>query len=120
MDDPDNVAEKGHADLTSYDVLSKEVYGVAVDPTETSSEEIVHTDKSTGEIVHLSNTAAWGLQVRSWINSIGAEETGIERIPSSLRTNQNPRDLFTLFLSANFGTATLAFGENSFHIFIYI
>ncbi|KAF2095363.1 purine-cytosine permease [Rhizodiscina lignyota] len=40
----------------------------------------------------------------------GAEEGGIERIPAELRTNQNPFDMFTLFMSANVCTATLAFG----------
>lgn len=110
MEDPSSMAEKGHTHLTSHDILAKQVYGVALEPTETSSGEIVHTDKTTGEIVHPSKTALWGLKLRHWINTIGAEENGIERIPSELRTNQNPRDLFTLFMSANVGTATLAFG----------
>jgi purine-cytosine permease-like protein len=110
MDDPSSVEKGGHPHLTDHDILSKEVYGIAVDPTETSSGEIVYIDKFTGEVVHPSKGSLWGMKVRKWINSVGAEETGIERIPESARIDQNPRDLFTLFMSANVGTATLAFG----------
>lgn len=102
--------EKGYGNLNSHDIFAKEVYGVALAPTETSSGKIVQTDKSTGEIIQLNKTATWGIKLRSWIQQIGAEENDIERIPSKLRTNQHPRDLFTLFMSANVGTATLAFG----------
>lgn len=49
-------------------------------------------------------------KVRSWSNKIGAEEFGIERIPEEIRTNQHPRDYFTIFFSANCNTATLATG----------
>jgi NCS1 nucleoside transporter family len=55
------------------------------------------------------DTSFW-FKTRAWIRSIGAEELGIERIPEELRTNQNPRDLFTIFFSANCNTATLALG----------
>ncbi len=102
--------EKGQAHLSSHDIMAKEVYGVAVARTETNSGEIVNIDKETGEIIQPSRLALWGIKTRHWINTVGAEENGIERIPESLRTNQHPRDLFTLFLSANVGTATLAFG----------
>jgi NCS1 nucleoside transporter family len=47
---------------------------------------------------------------RRWIRSIGAEEGGIERIPEHERTNQPPRDLFTVFFSANCCVPTLALG----------
>lgn len=50
------------------------------------------------------------LSARRWIRTVGAEEFGIERIPEDMRTNQNPRDLFTIFFSANCNTATLALG----------
>ena len=52
---------------------------------------------------------SWG-KTRAWIRRIGAEEFGIERIPEHLRTDQNPRDLFTAFFSANFCVASLALG----------
>lgn len=52
----------------------------------------------------------WSQKVRTWIRTSGAEEGGIERIPEELRTNQSPRDLFTVFMSVNVGVATLAFG----------
>jgi hypothetical protein len=44
----------------------------------------------------LSEHSFW-LKTRKWIRSIGAEEFGIERIPEELRTNQPPRDYFTVF-----------------------
>lgn len=49
-------------------------------------------------------------KLQQWINRIGAEETGVERIPESMRTNQSPMDLFTIFFSANCCTATMALG----------
>ncbi|KAF2011191.1 purine-cytosine permease, partial [Aaosphaeria arxii CBS 175.79] len=45
-----------------------------------------------------------------WIRFLGAEETGVERIPEHMRTDQNPWDLFTAFFSANCCTATMALG----------
>lgn len=62
-----------------------------------------------GPVNELSEKSFW-LKTRRWIRSIGAEEFGVERIPEELRTNQNPRDLFTIFFSANCNTATLALG----------
>ena len=103
--------EKGYAyspNTHGHDPLTKEVYGVA--SSLTPSGEIIHTDPATGEVIQPSRPTTWGLQLRRWINAVGAEENGIERIPESLRTDQNPRDLFTLWTSANVGTATLAFG----------
>ena len=94
--DSNGVAEKGLGHTSFDDPLAKEIYGV----TETASGEIISPDKST----------SYFLQLRSWIKRVGAEENGIERIPENLRTDQNPRDLFTLWTSANVGTATLAFG----------
>ncbi|QGA20490.1 hypothetical protein EYB26_008194 [Talaromyces marneffei] len=49
-------------------------------------------------------------KVRSWSNKVGAEEFGIERISEEIRTNQHPRDYFTIFFAANCNTATLATG----------
>ena len=92
----DSNAEKGFKPSSYDDPLAKEIYGV----TETSTGEVFPTDQSTSYL----------LTLRSWIKRIGAEETGIERIHEDLRTNQSPRDLFTLWTSANVGTATLAFG----------
>lgn len=87
--------------LSAHDVYAKEVFGVTADGA---------IDVETGETAVLKKTDSLGLRIRSWITKFGAEENGIERIPADLRTNQSPRDLFTLFTSANMGTATLAFG----------
>lgn len=89
--------EKGPEEVLNQDPPAKEVYGV-------------QTDTTTGEVVFASKAANYGVKLRSWIRNVGAEENGIERIPEELRTNQNPRDLFTLWASANVGTATMAFG----------
>lgn len=62
---------------------------------------------TVGELV--SEKSVWS-KTRRFIRSIGAEEFGVERITEDLRTNQNPRDLFTVFFSANCNTATLALG----------
>jgi hypothetical protein len=101
--------EKGHGSLVNSDPLAKEVYGVALTDLRTGSGE-VQTEKGTGYVPTPSKTVTWGLKVRSWIQRVGAEEGGIERIPEELRTNQHPFSLFTLWSSANVGTATLAFG----------
>lgn len=50
------------------------------------------------------------LAVRKGIRFIGGEETGIERIPEEMRTDQNPSDLGSTFCAANFTTSTLALG----------
>lgn len=96
------MAEKGYGELDRRDVLAKEVYGVSLAQS--------NDDSGTGEVVEPTPAVTWLLKLRSWINKVGAEEGGIERIPEHLRTSQNPRDLFTLWMSANMGTATLAFG----------
>ncbi|KAF4119269.1 nucleobase:cation symporter-1, NCS1 family [Geosmithia morbida] len=49
-------------------------------------------------------------RVRRWIRAIGAEEGGIERVPEWMRTDQSPRDLFSVFFAANCNTASLALG----------
>ena len=101
MSTMDDSLEKGiHEDsderrLSAHEAITKEVYGVDI------------ADIESG---HITKSARWSLKVRSWIAKTGAEEIGIERIPTELRTDQNPRDLCTLFLSANVCTATLAFG----------
>lgn len=70
-------------------------------------QEVSNTDPPVGEVV--SNSGMLG-RVRHWINVIGAEESGIERIPEDERTNQKPWSLFIVFFSANCTTATLALG----------
>jgi hypothetical protein len=92
--------EKGNGSPVARDPLAKEAYGIAV----TDSRE------GSGELATPSKAARWGLRTRAWINKIGAEERGIERVPEDQRTNQHPFSLFTLWSSANVGTATLAFG----------
>jgi hypothetical protein len=92
--------EKGNGSTVVRDPLAKEVYGIAVTDSQEGSEELATPSKA----------ASWGLRTRAWINKIGAEERGIERVPEELRTNQHPFSLFTLWSSANVGTATLAFG----------
>jgi NCS1 nucleoside transporter family len=66
-------------------------------------------DQTSGDLTVLSNPSSFG-KVRSWIRNSGAEEGGLERVPPEARTNQPPRDLFTIFMSVNVGVATLAFG----------
>jgi hypothetical protein len=89
--------EKGHHGLVVSDPLAKEVYGVTL-------------TEDNGYVATPSKIVIWSLKARSWIQKIGAEEGGIERIPEELRTNQHPFSLFTLWSSANVGTATMAFG----------
>ncbi|KAK5686640.1 hypothetical protein LTS10_002763 [Elasticomyces elasticus] len=93
--DSDHKLEKGENPAYN-DPLAKEVFDV--------------TDTSTGEIVPISKSSSLWLRMRSIIRKLGAEESGIERIPEDMRTDQSPRDLFTLWASANVGTATMAFG----------
>lgn len=92
--------EKGDGGTVARDPLAKEVYGVAVAEAREGSVELAKPSKA----------GSWGLRTRAWINKIGAEERGIERVPEELRTDQHPFSLFTLWSSANVGTATLAFG----------
>jgi hypothetical protein len=101
--------EKGHGGYVTTDPLAKEVYGDALTDSRPGSGEI-QAEKGTGYVATPSKSVTWGLRVRSWIQKVGAEEGGIERIPEELRTNQHPFSLFTLWSSANVGTATLAFG----------
>jgi hypothetical protein len=96
--------EKG---LIARDPLAKEVYGLT-DFRSGSGE--VEAENGTEHVATPSKAVTWGLKVRSWIRQVGAEEGGIERIPEDLRTDQHPFSLFTLWTSANVGTATLAFG----------
>jgi hypothetical protein len=85
-----NEAEKGpQVDL--HTKLAEEVYGVGA---------------VSGEIDKFSS---WGLKIRGWVSKFG-EEGGIERVPTELRTNQHPRDLFFLFSSGNCCITTFALG----------
>ncbi|KAK0884979.1 hypothetical protein LTR87_001377 [Friedmanniomyces endolithicus] len=93
--DSDHRLEKGER-LAYNDPLAKEVFDV--------------TETSKGEILPISSSSSTWLRLRSIIRRLGAEESGIERIPESMRMDQSPRDLFTLWASANVGTATMAFG----------
>ena len=92
--------EKGKGNGNGNDPLAKEVYGLDVTDSREGSGELAIPPKAT----------SWSLRTRAWIKKIGAEERGIERVPEELRTNQHPWSLFTLWSSANVGTATLAFG----------
>ena len=84
-------------------------------PAQTSIDEknFVHDttqyDTSEGQITPVS-APSWSRKVRHWIRTAGAEEGGIERVPAELRNNQHPSSLFMIFMSANVGVATLAFG----------
>jgi NCS1 nucleoside transporter family len=93
----DDTVEKGYGGRqpSPSQTSEKEGYNLTIDSAETC----------TGEV-----RTAWNLKLRSWIVKMGAEERGIERVPSERRTNQHPRDMFTLFMSANVCMATLAFG----------
>ena len=82
--------EYGNRQLNSHDLLAQEVYGVAAEAKETDSGELVYTDKATGQVI-TNKSAVYGLKIRSWIQKIGAEEGGIERVPEDVRTNQHPR-----------------------------
>jgi NCS1 nucleoside transporter family len=90
---------EGHAHVDAHQVFASEVYG-----------DRIGIDEATGEIRPLGKLARWGLYLRRQASRFGAEEGGIERIPVELRINQSPLDMFTLFMSANVCTATLAFG----------
>jgi hypothetical protein len=94
------VLEKGNGNVVDRDPLAKEVYGI----------DVTDSREGSGELATPSKAVSWGRKVRTWINKIGAEERGIERVPEEQRTNQHPFSLFTLWSSANVGTATLAFG----------
>ncbi|KAJ5766002.1 uncharacterized protein N7511_003618 [Penicillium nucicola] len=50
------------------------------------------------------------LKARNWSRTIGVEEFGVERVPEDMRTDQSPRDLFTMFFAANCNMSTLATG----------
>ncbi|KAJ5267905.1 purine-cytosine permease FCY2 [Penicillium angulare] len=66
----------------------------------------VDTREMPGESVPFS---IW-TRLRQWSGMIGAEEFGIERILEHMRTDQHPRDYFTIFFAANCNAATLATG----------
>ncbi|KAJ6084181.1 hypothetical protein N7486_010981 [Penicillium sp. IBT 16267x] len=67
------------------------------------------TDVELGVSYQSESNNVWS-KIRRWINHIGAEEYGVEQIPEDVRTDQNPRDMFTFFFSANCGTASIALG----------
>jgi purine-cytosine permease-like protein len=97
----DDSLEKGEdkTNANAHKIIAKNVYG-----------DDVKIDEATGEIRPIGKVASWGLYLREWAGRHGAEEGGIERVPLELRTKQSPLDMFTLFMSANVCTATLAFG----------
>ncbi|KAJ5114116.1 hypothetical protein N7456_002650 [Penicillium angulare] len=66
----------------------------------------IDTREIPGESVPFS---IW-TRLRQWSGMIGAEEFGIERIMEHMRTDQHPRDYFTIFFAANCNAATLATG----------
>lgn len=63
-------------------------------------------DTTIGSVQNAGKSTSWAGQIRRWIRTSGAEEGGIERVPTELRTDQSPRDLFSLFMSANVGTVS--------------
>ena len=83
-------------------------YDVAAEEMKLPSKESLSQDVGIGENIP-SPTSQWAI-IHKCIKYLGAEELGVERIPESARTNQNPRDLFTIFFSANAGTATMVLG----------
>ncbi|KAK6064468.1 NCS1 nucleoside transporter [Seiridium cupressi] len=66
------------------------------------------TEAQTGTVEEI-HQGFWA-KTRTWAGKIGVEEFGIEPIPSGMRTNQHPRELFTFFFAANCNMATLATG----------
>jgi hypothetical protein len=97
---------KSNAQLDAHKVFAKEVY-----------RDTVGIDKVTGEPKPLGKIAMWGLFLRERAGRLGAEEGGIERVPSELRTNLSPIDMFTLYMGANVCTATLGFGTLGLGLF---
>ncbi|KAH7244877.1 purine-cytosine permease [Fusarium solani] len=88
-----------HPDQQTMDHKSGEQYN--------GEPQTPEADSAPVEVINYSNTMT---RVRRWIKAIGAEESGIERIPEGSRTNQRPWTLFVIFFSANCTTATLALG----------
>lgn len=66
------------------------------------------SEAETGEIIDVRPN--FYARSRRWVRSIGAEQSGIERVPESARVNQSPWSLFLIFFSANCCTATMALG----------
>lgn len=92
--------EKGDANLSQpEDFQSKQHNGNEHKATDTQSQ--------AGEVIEHST---WITRINRWIQAIGAEESGIERIKECDRTNQKPWSLFIIFFSSNINTATLALG----------
>jgi NCS1 nucleoside transporter family len=87
---------------------NKAEYDVAAEEMKVPSSESLTQDFAIGQ--SSPSPEGWNSVLRKWIKYLGAEELGVEQIPQSARTNQNPRDLFTVFFSANAGTATMALG----------
>lgn len=92
----------GHSQITRQDLLAKEVYGVAVVDTETSSGEIVQIDKETGQIYHASKLTTWGTKIRAFCNKIGAEEGGMS--PATVATEPPHRFLTKAIVQASKGS----------------
>ena len=95
--------EKSAGQPDSFSVIAKEGYEDI-----TASTSAVPSD--IGEVHPTSKLALWGSRFRRWADRVGAEATGIERVPESHRTDQNPRDLFGLYMSPNISIAAVAFG----------
>jgi hypothetical protein len=71
------------------------------------AEEVYGTGAISGEV---SKYTTWGLKIRGLVSKFGGEEGGIERVPTEMRTDQHPRDLFFLFSSGNCCVTTFALG----------
>ena len=100
MDSPSR-EEKGHSGVTdAHKYLEQEVFGKVGTTSGSEAGSIVKPDKLT----------VWAIKVRTWAKNFGAEENGIERIPTEGRTNHHPFALFSVFSSANTGVATFALG----------
>lgn len=87
-------------------------YNYPLDSDNTAKRKAKNVDTTSQNTAEASNMPGLGAmeKARVWINMAGAEETGIERITDEMRSEQKPRDLFTLFFSGNVNTATLALG----------
>lgn len=60
---------------------------------------------------HLINQVTWRHRMQPWFRHLHGEACGIERVSPEARTNQRPRDMFTLFTSTNISIGSVAFGS---------
>ena len=73
-----------------------------------SNQNIPIEASESGQVYNTKSTILQ--RCRAWIRKVGAEESGIERVPEDARTQQKPWTLALLFFTGNFSTATLALG----------